>query len=46
MNVKDLEKIDSKKMYQTYDKWPEIAKDSFDIDFEKLDVKGYHHQLI
>jgi len=26
MNLEELEKIDSKKMYQTYDKWPEIAK--------------------
>ena len=43
MNIKDLEKIDSKKMYQTYDKWPEIAKDSFDNDFEKFDVKGIDH---
>ena len=29
MNIEDLEKIDSKKMYQTYDKWPEIAKEWF-----------------
>ena len=43
MNIKDLEKIDSKKMYQTYDKWPEIAKDSFDNDFEKFDAKGIDH---
>ena len=43
MNVKELEKIDSKKMYQTYDKWPEIAKDSFDNDFEKFDTKGIDH---
>ena len=43
MNIRDLEKIDSKKMYQTYDKWPEIAKDSFDNDFEKFDTKGIDH---
>ena len=43
MNVKNLGKIDSKKMYQTYDKWPEIAKDSFDSDFEKFDAKGIDH---
>ena len=40
MNLEELEKIDSKKMYQTYDKWPEIAKDGFDNDFEKFDAKG------
>ena len=43
MEIKDLEKIDSKKMYQTYDKWPEIAKNSFDNDFEKFDTKGIDH---
>ena len=43
MNIKDLEKIDSKKMYQTYDKWPEIAKNGFDSDFKKFDVKGIDH---
>ena len=43
MNLEDLEKIDSKKIYQTYDKWPEIAKDGFDNDFEKFDAKGIDH---
>jgi len=43
MNLEDLEKIDSKKMYQTYDKWPEIAKDGFDNNFEKFDAKGIDH---
>ena len=43
MNIEDLKKIDSKKMYQTYDKWPEIAKNSFDNDFEKFDTKGIDH---
>ena len=43
MKIENLEKIDSKKMYQTYDKWPEIAKNSFDNDFEKFDVKGIDH---
>ena len=43
MNVNDLGKVDSQKMYQIYDKWHEIAKDSFDNDFEKFDVKGIDH---
>jgi len=43
MNVKDLEKIDSKKMYQAYDKWPEIAKNGFGSDFKKFDSKGIDH---
>ena len=43
MNIRDLEKIDSKKMHQTYDKWPEIAKNGFDNDFKKFDAKGIDH---
>ena len=43
MNLDDLDKIDSKKMYRTYDNWPQIAKDSFNDDFEKIDVKGIDH---
>jgi len=43
MNVNDLGKVDSQKMYQIYDKWHKIAKDSFDNDFEKFDVKGIDH---
>ena len=43
MKIENLEKIDSKKMHQTYDKWPEIAKNSFDNDFEKFDTKGIDH---
>ena len=43
MKIENLEKIDSKKMYQTYDKWPEIAKNSFGSDFEKFDAKEIDH---
>ena len=37
MNLEDLGKNDSKKMYKTYDEWPEIAKNSFNKKFEKID---------
>jgi len=30
MNVEDLQSVDSKKMYQVYDSWPQISKESFD----------------
>ena len=43
MQLSDLEKIDKKRMFETYDKWPEIAKDGFDNDFEKFDAKGIDH---
>ena len=29
MNFEELEKIDSKKMFKTYDMWPDIAKESY-----------------
>ena len=43
MNLEDLEKNDSKKMYKTYDEWPEIAKNSFNKKFEKFDVADIDH---
>tara|TARA_B100000749_G_scaffold106014_1_gene81052 strand:+ start:648 stop:770 length:123 start_codon:yes stop_codon:yes gene_type:complete len=39
MQLSDLEKIDKKRMFETYDKWPEIAKDGFDNDFKSLMLK-------
>jgi len=43
MNLDDLDKVDSQKIYQTYDIWPQIARDSYDSNIEKLDVKGIDH---
>ena len=43
MNLEDLGKNDSKKMYKTYDEWPEIAKNSFNKKFEKIDVDDIDH---
>ena len=43
MQKKDLDRIDLQKMYETYDNWPEIAKESFETKFEKFDVKGIDH---
>ena len=31
MNIQTLDKIDKQKMYKVYDKWPEIAKKSFEL---------------
>ena len=30
-------------MYETYDLWPEIAKNAYENKFEKLDVKNIDH---
>jgi len=36
VEVKDIELYDSKKMYQVYDKWPQIARESFDSKLEPV----------
>ena len=43
MNSEELQKIDSKKMYEIYDKWPEIAKENFESNLEKFNVKDIDH---
>jgi len=43
MDIKDLEKFDAKKMYKEYDRWPEIAQNSFEKKFEKFDAKDIDH---
>ena len=43
MELNDLEKIDKKSMFKTYDIWPGIARESFEKKFEKLDVKDIDH---
>ena len=43
MNLEDIERIDSQKMLRVYDTWPEIAKESFEGDFEKLEFDGIDH---
>ena len=43
MNLEDLKKNDSKEMFKIYDEWPEIANNSFDKEFEKLDVDNIDH---
>ena len=43
MNTADLERVDSRKMFQIYDKWPEIAKESFSNHFDRLDIGDIDH---
>jgi len=43
MDLEILQKIDSQQMFKTYDNWPEIAKNSFDTEFEKIDISGIDH---
>jgi glucose/mannose-6-phosphate isomerase len=36
LDLKTIDKIDSSKMYQTYDKWPEIAEKQFNANIELI----------
>ena len=43
MNISDLEKYDSKKMYKIYDEWPKIARESFESEEESIDFHNIDH---
>ena len=43
MNISNVEKYDSQKMYKVYDKWPEIARESFESDQEPIDFQNIDH---
>ena len=43
MNSEELKKIDSEKMYEVYNKWPQLAKESFGANLEKIHVKDVDH---
>ena len=41
MELKDLQEFDVKKMYETYDKWPEIARESY----KKTQVNSSYNEV-
>ena len=43
LTLERLRTIDSQCMFQTYNKWPEIAKISYHSNFSKIDVKNIDH---
>ena len=43
MNSKELEMVDSKKMYEVYDKWPQTAQENYEMHLEKFNVKNIDH---
>ena len=43
MDISDLEKYDSQKMYKIYDKWPEIARKSFESKHKIENVDNINH---
>jgi len=43
MDLEELEKIDSKKMFKVYDIWPDIAKESYEQEFSKPEFSDIDH---
>ncbi len=43
MELCDLERVDKKRMFETYDRWPDFARESYDKKYEKINVKDIDH---
>ena len=43
MKISDIQRYDSKKMYEAYDYWPKLAKEYYEKDFSKLEIDGVDH---
>ena len=43
MEISDVQKYDSKKMYEPYDKWPETAQENYNKDLPKIQFKNIDH---
>lgn len=43
MDISTIEKYDSHKMYQIYDKWPQIARKTFELELEPIDFGDIDH---
>jgi len=43
MEISDIQRYDSKKMYETYNNWPKLAKEYYEKDFSKLEIDGVDH---
>lgn len=43
LDLSNIEKYDLQKMYKVYDKWPEIAKEAFETNYELIDFQDIDH---
>ena len=43
LTIENLKDIDSQSMYEIYDKWPDIAKESYKNLLPKIDLKNIEH---
>lgn len=43
LNLEKLQNVDKKKMYEIYDKWPEISQDAYNSSFQPVEFEGIDH---
>ena len=43
MKISDIQRYDSEKMYEAYEKWPEIAQENYKKDLSKLQFRNIEH---
>jgi glucose/mannose-6-phosphate isomerase len=43
LDISFIEKYDTQKMYKVYDRWPEIARESFESNQKSIDFEGIEH---
>jgi len=43
LNFEKLQNVDKKRMYEIYDKWPEISQDAYDSSFQPVEFEGIDH---
>tara|TARA_Y100001936_G_scaffold183798_1_gene181202 strand:+ start:678 stop:1688 length:1011 start_codon:yes stop_codon:yes gene_type:complete len=43
LTIENIRDVDSQSMYKTYDKWPSIAKESYEKPLQKIDLKNIDH---
>jgi len=43
MKISDIRRYDSKKMYEAYEKWPEMAQENYSNDLQKTQFKNIDH---
>ena len=43
MKIDDVKSIDSDNMFEVYDRWPQIARKNFSVNFSKVDIKNIDH---
>ena len=43
MDLSTIQKIDKSKMYEIYDNWPKIARESFETNYEPIDFQNIEH---